>query len=113
MNEAFSVMEITPDLVAKVKAAIGPSITSIETWQALWEASGLQDRVIRTHEVDPRKEIQDRIRWIGWRWLLRAWGRLVPIYFTNPAIRQSIKDQFDTPADLLHYIGYGLFVGRK
>ena len=113
MNEAFSIKPLTPDLVAQVKNAIGPSITSIEGWQAYWNASGLQEQVIRTHPVDPRKEIMDRIHWIGWRWLLRAWGRLLPIYFTNPAIRQSIKDQFDTPTELLQYIGYGLFVGRK
>jgi arsenite methyltransferase len=113
MNEAFSQKPMTPELEAQVRNAIGPSVTSLEEWRALWEASGLQERQLHTHPVDPKKEIKDRIRWVGWKWLLRAWGRLVPMYFKDPAIRQSIKDQFDTSADLLEYIGYGIFVGRK
>jgi arsenite methyltransferase len=113
MNEAFSLKPMTPELEAQVRNAIGPSVTSLEGWQALWEGSGLQERQLHTHPVDPRKEIRDRIRWIGWKWLVQAWMRLVPMYIKNPAIRQSIKDQFDTSADLVDYIGYGIFVGRK
>jgi hypothetical protein len=35
------------------------------------------------------------------------------LYFTNPAIRQSIKDQFDVPTEVFQLVGYGLFVGKK
>ena len=88
-------------------------IPNIETWQTLWESSGLKDRVVRTHEIDARKEIKDRIEWIGWWWILRAWGRLLPLYVTNPAVRQSIKQTLDTPLEVFQYTGYGLFVGKK
>jgi hypothetical protein len=53
------------------------------------------------------------MQWIGWQWLLRAWGRAVRLYITNPAIRQSIKKQFDVPPEVFQYLGYGLFVGKK
>jgi len=113
LNEGFWTVLPSPELLARVKVAIGPCVPTIETWQALWEASGLQQRVVKTHQVDARAELKSRVQWIGWRWLVRAWGRALRLYITNPAIRQSIKDQFDVPLEALQLLGYGLFVGRK
>jgi len=113
LNEGFWIKQPSPEMVARVKDALGPFIPTIETWQALWEASGLQDRVVRICQVDARTEVKSRIQWIGWRWLLRAWGRALHLYITNPAIRQSIKEMFDVPSEVFQYAGYGLFVGRK
>ena len=45
--------------------------------------------------------------------MVRAWGRALRLYLTNPAVRQSIKEQFDVPAEAYRNLGYGLFVGRK
>ena len=58
--------------------------------------------------VDARTEVKSRIRWIGWRWLLGAWGRGLRLYITNPAVRQSIKEVFDVPPEVFQYAGYGL-----
>ena len=113
LNEGFWTVLPSPELLARVKVAIGPCVPTIETWQALWEASGLQQRVVKTHQVNARAELKSRVQWIGWRWLVRAWGRALRLYITNPAIRQSIKDQFDVPLEALQLLGYGLFVGRK
>ncbi len=38
----------------------GRCATTIETWQAIWEDSGLQDRVVKICQTDPRKEVKDR-----------------------------------------------------
>ncbi|MGA9348862.1 MAG: class I SAM-dependent methyltransferase [Anaerolineae bacterium] len=113
LNEGFWIKQPSPELVTRVKDAIGPFISTLETWQALWEASGLQERVVRICQTDSRKEVKSRIQWIGWRWLLRAWGRVLRLYITNPAIRQSIKEMFDVPSEVFQYAGYGLFVGKK
>jgi len=113
LNEGYWTQEPTPELVAQIKGAVGTAVPTIETWQSLWEASGLQDRVIRMHPVDSRKEIRGRLRWVGWRWILRAWGRGLRLYITKPAVRQSVKAMFDAPAEAMQLIGYGLFVGRK
>jgi arsenite methyltransferase len=113
LNEGFWTEQPSPELVALGKDAVGPCVPTIEAWQALWEASGLQERVVRTRQVDARTEVKSRIQWIGWQWLLRAWGRALRLYITNPAIRQSIKKQFDVPPEVFQYLGYGLFVGRK
>ena len=82
-------------------------------WQALWEESGLRDRVVRLHRADPRTEVRSRIRWVGWRWAVRAVGRLVRLYVTYPAARQSLKDIFGMPLDVVQQMGYGLFAGRN
>jgi ubiquinone/menaquinone biosynthesis C-methylase UbiE len=113
LTEGFWTEQPSPELVALAEDAVGPCVPTMETWQALWEASGLQERVIRTRQVDPRTEVKSRIQWIGWRWLLRAWGRALRLYITNPAIRQSIKKQFDVPPEVFQYLEYGLFVGKK
>jgi ubiquinone/menaquinone biosynthesis C-methylase UbiE len=113
LNEGLWTKQPSPEMVARVKDAIGPFIPTIETWQALWEASGLQEQVVRICQVDARTEVKSRIQWIGWRWLLRAWGRALRLYITNPAIRQSIKEMFDVPPEVFQYAGYGLFVGKK
>lgn len=113
LNEGVWIKQPSPELVARVKDAIGPAISTRETWQALWEESGLQDRVVKICQVDPRKEVKDRIQWIGWRWILRAWGRALRLYITNPSVRQSLKEMFDVPPEVFQYAGYGLFVGKK
>ena len=113
LNEGLWMKQPSPELITQVKDAIGPFIPTIETWQALWEASGLQDRVVKICQVDARTEVKSRIRWIGWWWILRAWGRALRLYITNPTIRQSMKAMFDVPPEAFQYAGYGLFVGRK
>jgi len=113
LNEGFWTEQPSPELVALAKDAVGPCVPTLDTWQALWEASGLQERVVRTRQVDARTEVKSRIQWIGWQWLLRAWGRALRLYITNPAIRQSIKKQFDVPPEVFQYLGYGLLVGKK
>ena len=100
-------------MIGRVKDAIGPSVPTEQAWRSLWAASGLQDRVVRIKHVDPRAEIRSRIRWIGWPWMLRAWGRALRLYLKDPAMRQSIKQQFDVPMDVFRYAGYGLFTGQK
>ncbi|MDZ7292869.1 MAG: class I SAM-dependent methyltransferase [candidate division KSB1 bacterium] len=113
LNEGFWTERPPPDLVALAKEAVGPCVPTIEDWRALWEASGLRELVVQTHQIDASKEVKGRIEWIGWRWLLRAWGRALRLYITNPAIRQSIKKTFAVPPEVFQYLGYGLFVGKK
>ena len=113
LNEGFRTEQPSPELVALAKDAVGPCVPTLGTWQSLWEASGLQERVVRTRQVDARTEVKGRIQWIGWQWLLRAWGRALRLYITKPAVRQSIKKQFDVPPEVFEYVGYGLFVGKK
>lgn len=115
LNETFWIAEASPELVTRAQASLslGTAILSSTTWQALWEESGLHDRVVRIYQIDPRKEVKDRIQWVGWRWAVKAWSRLLRLYLTNSEVRQSVKEMFDAPLDVIQQMGYGLFAGRK
>ena len=113
LNESFWVEEPSPEIVTRARALVGTDVPVAATWQALWEESGLRDRVVRLHRADPRTEVRSRIRWVGWRWAVRAVGRLLRLYVTYPAARQSLKDIFGMPLDVVQQMGYGLFAGRK
>ena len=115
LNETFWLGEAPPELAARARASLtlGAEIPTAATWQALWAESGLQERVVRTYPIDARAEVRDRIQWVGWRWAVRASGRLLQLYLTQPAARQSIRQMFDAPLAWMQQMGYGLFVGRK
>jgi SAM-dependent methyltransferase len=113
LNESFWIEEPSPEIVTRARALVGADVPIAATWQALWEESGLRDRVVRLHRVDPGTEVRSRIRWVGWRWAVRAVGRLLCLYVTYPAARQSLKDIFSMPLDVVQQMGYGLFTGRK
>jgi SAM-dependent methyltransferase len=113
MNEALWIEQPPPERTAQA-LEWGTNVLTAETWQALWEESGLQDRQVRTYQIDARTEIRSRIRWIGWSWILKAWYRVLSLYLKNPAARRFIKEQLgSTPREMFGYLGYGLFVGRK
>jgi arsenite methyltransferase len=113
VNESYFTEAPTPEVSAMVCRELGVDIPLVQTWQTLWEASGLQDRMIRLHPIDARREIRGRLQWIGARWALQAFGRLLRLYLTQPAARQSLKAQFGSSAGSLESMGYGIFVGRK
>jgi hypothetical protein len=47
------------------------------------------------------------------RWALRAIGRLLTLYISNPGIRQAIRAQWSGTLDKTSSMGYLLLVGRK
>lgn len=113
LNEGLWLAEPPPGMAARVRDAIGPSVPTADAWQSLWAASGLQDRAVRIRHVDPGAELRSRIGWIGWPWLLRAWGRALRLSVRDRAMRQSIRQQFAVPPEVFRFAGYGLFTGRK
>jgi hypothetical protein len=113
LNESFWIEEPSPEIAVRARALVGTDVPIAASWQVLWEGSGLRDRIVRFRQIDPRAEVRDRIRWVGWRWAARAVGRLLRLYVTYPAARQSLKDIFGMPLDVMRQMGYGLFAGRK
>ncbi len=101
-----------PALVEKAKV-LGTKILTAAEWADLWDRSGLQDRSIDVRSIHSRQEIRGRMQWVGARWAIRAFARLFYLYFTNPAMRKSIKESFDAPLEVLTLMGYALFTGKK
>jgi hypothetical protein len=113
LNETFWIKELTSEMAGRVRNAVGMSVPTVATWQTLWEACGLNERVVKIYRIDARKELRGRMQWLGARWVLAGFGRLLRLYFQEPASRSFLKDAFDAPMETLEYMGYGLFVGQK
>jgi ubiquinone/menaquinone biosynthesis C-methylase UbiE len=114
LNESFWTKEPAPETIAMAQDTVGSSIPTEESWKVLWETSGLSDRAMSFRRVDARQEVRDRLHWVGRRWALRGFGRLLRLFLTNPGMRQSVKKFFNNRSlDTMQEIGYGIFVGRK
>jgi SAM-dependent methyltransferase len=112
LNETYWASQPDPALLAQ-SFSIGTEILSEHDWRQIWDATGLEARLIQTYKLDTRGELRDRIGWIGWRSILPAWGRVLKLMLTRPAARRAIREQLDAPTGLIEALGYGLFVGRK
>ena len=112
-NEGWLDEAAEPADVARAQAALGADLPSATGWQALWDGSGLRERQVSPRRVDPAVEIRGRIEWIGWRWMLPAWGRALRLLLTRPELRPVIKEQFGSGADVMAHMGYVLLAGRK
>ena len=85
-----------------------------EEWQAQWDGSGLADRSLEgVHALELGAEARSRIEWIGWRWLLPAWGRALRLVASDPAVRRTIRTQLSYPPELATLMGYALSAGRR
>ena len=107
-----------PELVAWASQAPDTSVNPLaaEEWVGLLEGAGLRDIVVRTYEVDLRKETKGIFQRYGCRGMLGIYGRILRLYARNPAYRRFVKQigkEGVAPKNLDEYFGYGLYVGRK
>ncbi len=112
LNETYWT-ELPPPELLSYSLDIGPAIITEAEWRAVWEATALEARTIQVQDLEAKQELRDRIKWIGWRSILPAWGRVIKLLLTNRRSRDAIKQQLDTPTELAKRPGYALFVGRK
>lgn len=112
LNESFWTAPPPEELKWK-ELGIGPEIILEDDWRQLWERQPLEVKQVKSLTLDPRDELRDRIRWIGWRSILPAWGRVIRIMLSDRSQRESLKRQLETPPGVIEIMGYGLFVGKK
>ena len=115
LNEIAWLGEPPAGLVEKASAGgmLGTEIVTVDRWRELWAASGLEETQVRVGQIDAAEEVRSRVAWIGWRQVLRAWRRILPLFFTKPAMRSSIRQLMDTPREWFDYCSYLLLAGRK
>jgi SAM-dependent methyltransferase len=102
-----------PEDVEKLAHDIGTQLLSARGWRALMEASGLGDCVAWIGRLDPALELRSRMRWVGMRWLVRAWARAACLLVTSPATRRAYRTVAAGTPKAFDNSGCGLFVGRK
>jgi ubiquinone/menaquinone biosynthesis C-methylase UbiE len=112
LNETYWTEKPSAELLS-YSAAIGPQILTEAEWRALWEATSLQERTLEIRPLEAGQEVRDRIKWVGWRSIFPAWGRVIRLLLTRPGARASIAGQLDAPPELFRLLGYALFAGRK
>ena len=123
LNEGFLLTDAPSPRVTALARRIGSAMVTLGTWRALWDVSGLDQRVVRTYRLDPAREIRDRFRWVGLRRLVAGSMGAVRLYLTEPdarpildamrvALRTGSDDEPGAPPPWTSF-GYGLFVGRK
>jgi SAM-dependent methyltransferase len=101
------------DRALAADTALGTFLVTRAQWRALWQDSGLVDQAHEWHDLDIAEETRSRVAWIGWRWLLPAWGRAAKLIVTDPAARGALRAQVSYPASLAREMGYVLSAGRR
>jgi len=113
MNESLWLLRPPDAKVLEQATALGAYIITADEWQRLWAASALVDRTASVASIGLREEVLSRIQWVGWRWALRAYGRLIRLLREHPEARQAIRDQLRAPSGVVKLMGYALVTGRK
>ncbi|MBA4385140.1 MAG: hypothetical protein C0410_10430 [Anaerolinea sp.] len=114
LNEVFWTEQPTPEMIEVNRhIQMNMSLLLLEEWQKLWDSIPLSEKTTRTYAVEMKRETKDRVQWVGWRWSMRAVGRLIRLYFSNPLARQAIKSQTKETSISYKSMGFGLFTGQK
>jgi len=70
----------------------------------------------RTYRLSLVSDVISRIRRLGSKDFSRALSRFLSLYITSPAFRRYAKETqppLRITKEILEYLGYGLYVGRK
>jgi SAM-dependent methyltransferase len=123
LSEMFLLSETPSPQVVALGRLQATEMVSLAAWNALWDASGLRERVVLAYRIDFAREVRNRLRWIGLRGLLGGLARIVRLYLAEPSLRPALGLMFGrfpgaqgaepaAPSAWASF-GYGLFVGRK
>ncbi len=114
LNEVFWSEQPSPEMIeANRRIQMGIELLTLIEWRNLWQQIPLNDKTIKTYEINLQRETRDRIQWVGRRWIFRAWGRLIKLYFSNPLARRAINSQTKETTQSYKSMGFGLFSGQK
>ena len=114
LNEVYWMEQPSPEMIeANRRIQMGIELLTLIEWRALWDSIALNEKTVKTYAIDISRETKDRIQWVGRRWVIRAWGRLIKLYFSNPLARQAIKSQTKETSVSYKSMGFGLFTGQK
>ncbi|UCC63497.1 MAG: class I SAM-dependent methyltransferase [Anaerolineae bacterium] len=111
LNEATWVKTPPPkELVEYLAGVFGVQgeILPAEGWVELLEGSGLRDVESTVHEAGALSNSLEDLKDV-----LRVGHRVLVQYVRSAAFRRFIRETLSVPRNLLEYLGYGIYVGRK
>jgi SAM-dependent methyltransferase len=113
MSEAVWKTQRPEEGSESLATALGTWLPTQADWLALWKGSALSEQVFELHEIALAEEARSRVQWVGWRWLLPAWGRALKLAVTDAAARDALRSQLRIPPALAQQMGYVISVGRR
>lgn len=113
LNEVCWIHPASDEMNSSARREMGAAPIPLETWQSLWDGSGLSEKLVKVCTIDKQAELRGRVRWVGLRWALKAIVRLLILYISNPGVRLAIREQWSGTLDKTSSMGYLLLVGRK
>ncbi|RLF05601.1 MAG: hypothetical protein DRJ60_05415 [Thermoprotei archaeon] len=111
-NEPTWIREPPLNIVEYYFHAVGARPETPEGWIELLKTSGLRDITMRVHRLSILSKL-DEVRMYSLRDLLRATYRFLSLYAKNPDFRKYVKEVPRPPRNILKYLGYGIYVGRR
>lgn len=112
MNEAVWKDERPQPDLASVANVLGTWLPTQAEWRVRWEASGLSEQAFEVYDIALAEEGRSRVEWIGWRWLLPAWGRAIRLAISDGRVRGALREQLSYPPSLARLLGYALSAGQ-
>ncbi len=80
------------------------------------EKAGLRDVFVKINRINLQEESGGMLKRYGCGGMLSVMGRMLKLYFGNPAYRKFVKEirqEGVIPPHLEEYFGYGIYIGRK
>jgi ubiquinone/menaquinone biosynthesis C-methylase UbiE len=113
LNEAIWVNTPSDSVEKIIIEATGQQFQPPEVWEALLEGSGLVDLVTEKHQLSVRSEARNQAGLLSIRSYLRIFVRAIWLLTSDREFRTLYKHIRSDPRQYFHYMGYGLYVGRK
>jgi arsenite methyltransferase len=90
----------------------GQRLRRPQEWIEMLRDAGLEEIQDRTYAVQMKAEMRSQLGFLSTREYLGILGRAIKSLFTDPATRRTFQLAFNEPRSIVHYIGYGLYVGK-
>ena len=111
LNEGTLIKTPPPvSLIEYLRGTFGIAVDMLDAnqWKTLLQGAGLRDVVAKTHKVTTLSNRADNMKDLA-----QVWYKVLYLYLFNRDFRYFIKQAVAVPKDLLEYLGYGIYIGRK
>lgn len=115
LNEGTFIKENLPAELAKhIEESIDKAdFLTLKQGKELLEGAGLKDIQTMANKTAMMDEMKAGLKLVRLREYRGMMVRMIRWYLTRPAQRSFIKQLMATPKELMDYVGYGIYVGRK
>ncbi|MBC8331226.1 MAG: class I SAM-dependent methyltransferase [Anaerolineae bacterium] len=113
LTEAIWVNDPSPETEAIIIEATGQQLQASAVWENLLKEAGFVGVVVENHAMTMRAEGRNQSALLTARNYIRILGRFIGIMISDRETRSLMKYMSSNPRQYFHYMGYGLYAGRK